>query len=252
MNLEFHEIANLFPLIEGDEFEELVEDIDLNGMQQPILMFEGKILDGRNRYRAACRIAEERNEPEHYYYFCDEYTGDDPQGLVLSLNLHRRHLSESQRAMVAAELLDGNENLREVDIIKEQDLSRTTVHRAKKVIRKGIEKLKQKVKNGDLNVTTASRISDEPKNKQAKIIEDTEQVKKYKGHNANKKHALENQPITLHRVEMVICNLCLGGYGGECATPGCAMIRSRGPDVPITDYTELETVDTKLEMINND
>jgi hypothetical protein len=57
---------------------------------------EGKILDGRNRYRAA--------QMAGVPYPTRTYDGDDPIGFVISMNLARRHLSESQRAMVAAKL----------------------------------------------------------------------------------------------------------------------------------------------------
>ena len=93
---EFHPIANLFPLIEGDDFQRLCEDVKANGLRQNIILFEGKILDGRNRYRA-CKTTGE--QPRFI-----EYLGSDPFGYVAALNLLRRHLSPSQRAIIAAEM----------------------------------------------------------------------------------------------------------------------------------------------------
>ena len=93
---EFHEIANIFPLISEQELENLSKDIKQNGLLNKIILFEGKILDGRNRLKA-CEIA--KITPEF-----DIYKGDAPLNFVISLNLHRRHLNESQRGMIAAKL----------------------------------------------------------------------------------------------------------------------------------------------------
>ncbi|MFC5391217.1 hypothetical protein [Bosea vestrisii] len=67
-----------------------------NGVIEPIVFLGGAVLDGRNRYMAARELGIE-------YPRCD-YIGDDPLGFVISRNLARRHLSESQRAAVAAEI----------------------------------------------------------------------------------------------------------------------------------------------------
>lgn len=95
--LQDHPIASIFPLLEGREFDELVEDIRANGVQVPIVIYEGKILDGRNRYRAGIKAAQ--LVPQNYY------TGDDPISHAASLNLHRRHLTPTQLAEIARKSL---------------------------------------------------------------------------------------------------------------------------------------------------
>lgn len=95
--LQDHPIASIFPLLAEPELAELAEDIKWNGVQIPIVLFEGKILDGRNRYRAAKRVGA--------HFVTNHYTGESPTDHVISLNLKRRHLTASQRAMVAKDAL---------------------------------------------------------------------------------------------------------------------------------------------------
>ena len=93
---EFHDLASIFPMLAGDEAKALAHDIFEHGLREPIILLEGKILDGRNRYIACLDAGIELR-------FAD-YRGDNPAAYVVSLNLKRRHLNESQRAMVAAKL----------------------------------------------------------------------------------------------------------------------------------------------------
>lgn len=90
-----HPAATLFPLMEGAELEELVADIRAHGLREEIVLFEGLVLDGRNRLRA-CELAGEKPR-----FIAWDGVGS-PLAFVLSRNLHRRHLAESQRAIVAA------------------------------------------------------------------------------------------------------------------------------------------------------
>ena len=93
----FHESANLFPLMQPHEAEELRRDIAEHGQREPIVLHEGAILDGRNRYLACEALGIEPETTEWQ-------PSGSPVDYVLSLNLHRRHLTSSQRAFVALEL----------------------------------------------------------------------------------------------------------------------------------------------------
>jgi hypothetical protein len=94
--MQFHEIANVWPMLEDDKLQELVDDIGSNGLINPIWTYEGKILDGRNRYRA-CLLA--RVKPVF-----KEYTGDEPTAFAVSMNDKRRHMNKGQLGAIAAEL----------------------------------------------------------------------------------------------------------------------------------------------------
>ena len=96
MNYGIHPIAELFPRMPGEEFVALKKDIRANGLLEPIWLYEGKVLDGRHRYFACQEVGVEASYRQ--------YEGTNPLGFVVSLNLNRRHLTESQRAMVAASL----------------------------------------------------------------------------------------------------------------------------------------------------
>jgi N6-adenosine-specific RNA methylase IME4/ParB-like chromosome segregation protein Spo0J len=72
----------------------LADDIREHGQREPVILYRGAVLDGRNRLRA-CELA----GVEPWVETRDDI-GDSPAAFVLSLNLLRRHLDESQRAMV--------------------------------------------------------------------------------------------------------------------------------------------------------
>jgi hypothetical protein len=96
----FHPLANIFPLMTGKDFDELVKSIKLNGLRESIVIFEDKILDGRNRARA-CEAAgvEPRFTP---------FRGEDPTSFVIDMNVRRRHLTQEQKRECIDKLLQAN------------------------------------------------------------------------------------------------------------------------------------------------
>lgn len=94
---EIHPIANIFPMIDEEKFQLLKKDIAEHGQNEPANVWRGKLLDGRNRYRACQELGIELD--------CSELVDEiDPVAWVISQNLHRRHLETSQRAMIAARM----------------------------------------------------------------------------------------------------------------------------------------------------
>jgi hypothetical protein len=173
---EFHPLANLFPLMEGEDFTALVADIHKHGLHEPVVLFDGKILDGRNRYRACLDAG---IEPTFF-----TYEDNDPVGYVISLNLRRRHLDESQRAMVAAKLatLKRGDNqhspIGETSQGKAAELlnvGKRSVERAAAVCDRAVPELVHAVEQGKLAVSVAADIASQPIQEQREIVARGEQ-----------------------------------------------------------------------------
>lgn len=97
--MQIHPAAMAMPSMPDDELRELADDIKANGLLVPIELYRGKVIDGRHRLKA-CELA--GVEPEFVEVDLD---GQTPAQYVWSLNGTRRHLTPSQKACVAVELL---------------------------------------------------------------------------------------------------------------------------------------------------
>jgi N6-adenosine-specific RNA methylase IME4 len=147
----------------------LVADIREHGLHEPIVMFEDRVLDGRNRLRA-CEAA--GIEPVFTVY-----TGDDPVAFVVSLNLRRRHLDESQRAMVAAKLATlragDNQHSEGLPIGRSSELlnvGERSVARAREVQEHGTPELVHAVERGAVSVSAAADVATLSAQEQHKIV----------------------------------------------------------------------------------
>lgn len=170
---EIHPLAEIFPLMGGREFDALVEDIKEHGLREPITLFEGKVLDGRNRIRACAAAG---IEPA-----CVPFDGDDPLGFVFSRNLHRRHLNEAQRAMIAARLADmpqgGRRDLgyrRDYISVGESAqllrVSARSIARARKIDKTAVASLRAAVVGGRVSLLAAERASALPADEQTVLV----------------------------------------------------------------------------------
>jgi hypothetical protein len=176
-HLTFHPLADVFPLLEGGEFDDLVADIAASGLCEAVWLYEGQILDGRNRYRACQALSRD--------CATRDYPGHDPLGFVLSMNLQRRHLDASQRGMIAARLATMRQGERtdlvEISTKLSQEqaaglvhVSRETVVAAKKVLQDGAPELAQAVEAGTLTVSAAVPLTVLPREDQLTALQEAQ------------------------------------------------------------------------------
>lgn len=200
-----HPAAALFPLMHGGELDLLVADIAQNGLREPIVLAGGLILDGRNRLHA-CELA--GVAPRFVEWDGD---GGSPLSFVLSRNLHRRHLDESQRSLIAVRAkemfkkeaverhraqrfgarsrsptsgLDGMQkprdstvcaNLHRPSASNDQagaalNVSARLVAAATRVVATGDEQLLEAIRMGEVSVSDAAAILDQPQDRQREAV----------------------------------------------------------------------------------
>jgi ParB-like chromosome segregation protein Spo0J len=99
-NLQFRSLANIFPLIEDEEFDAFVDMFKKQGLLQPLVLYQGMILEGRNRYRAGQKLGQKFTAKDF-----TEFTGKNPYEFVIAANVHRRHLTTDQKRTLAVRLI---------------------------------------------------------------------------------------------------------------------------------------------------
>jgi ParB-like chromosome segregation protein Spo0J len=127
--LSFHPLADLFPLMEGAEFDALVADITANGLRESIVLLDEKILDGRNRYRA-CLAA--KVEPSFEKHLSAHHSTAEALAFIISKNIHRRHLTADQKRDLIAKLLKATPEKSDRQIAKTVKADHKTVGAVRK------------------------------------------------------------------------------------------------------------------------
>lgn len=202
--LKAHPFAEAFPLITGEAFADLVEDIREHGIRDAIVMLDREILDGRNRYaalnflvesgevlgegwghRAGEPLAPEALDPPQLWFSAfNRAINGDPLAWVVSKNLKRRHLDESQRGLVAGriatmrqgertDLAEPSANLPKVSTAaaaKALNVSERQVTAGRKVAQQGTEDLQRAVESGAVSLSTAEAVASLPADEQAEIV----------------------------------------------------------------------------------
>ena len=194
-DMKFHPAADLFPLLEGEEFEALKESIREYGQLEPIVTSRDKeILDGRNRYRACMELG----LTPKFYPLAVGHKDTLESVYAVETNIKRRNLTASQRAQISADARGLFEeeaarrrkatqkndaakavsaNLREQEKSKASEsvaevfnISPRLADQAKRVKHNAIPEVVEEVKKGGLSVNAAEHISKLPAKEQANVL----------------------------------------------------------------------------------
>lgn len=162
-----HPAADLMPMLGESDLDALAADIRANGLHEPVVLFDGQVLDGRNRL-AACHLA--GVEPT----FRTLESCADPVGFVLSVNVRRRHLSTSQLAMVGGRVarslnLDSGRS-DETAAKMVGGVERASVAMAISVLKNGAPELIALVDRNDLAVSVAAKAAKFSTDQQRELV----------------------------------------------------------------------------------
>lgn len=173
--LEAHPFADIFPMIAPKQLDELAASIGRDGLLDKVVLFGGKILDGRNRYAALQKLGwqiDARDEKGSWLYFAN-FGGNEDEALsfVESKNMARRHLNPSQKALAAAtfaKMRMGDKYHQHTGFIEaEQDAAKkfnapvSSVTHARKVMQRSTPNLIRMAQQGDLRLHQLRQLSDE-------------------------------------------------------------------------------------------
>jgi hypothetical protein len=161
-----HPLSEMFGDMDAELFEGFASDMARDGYddKQPILLYEGQVLDGWQRHQAAIKKKLSRMPT------FENYKGDDPLAEVIRRNNNRRHMTASQRAMAAAKLYTNVNFVNKFttgDLTQDKcaqllNVSRPLIVAAVKVLQGGTPDVQEAVVNGEVAVRDAAAVADKP------------------------------------------------------------------------------------------
>jgi hypothetical protein len=176
MAYQQHPLSAAFPAMQADEYQALHDSIMEIGVQNPITLLDGMVIDGWHRYTAANELGMDCPVVE---------LGDvDPRDFVLAQNKARRHVTQAQLAMATTTVYAwrpvGNPSLSnsapgaELKTTKElavsAGVSERTIEQAKAVQTKAAPEVVEAVKAGEIGLKKAAAIAKLPQEEQAAAI----------------------------------------------------------------------------------
>ncbi len=191
-----HEVARLFPPMTQAEFEALKEDIGRHGLREPITMYGGQIVDGIHRDRACRELGVEPRSVE--------WSGEGSLlDFAVGKNLHRRHLTESQRAMVAARIANlaggrpaktaRKEAVSEAQAAARMKVGRSSVQKGKVVLGRGDPGLVAAVERDEVSVSAAARVAELGPEEQTEVVARGPEAIKARARQARRGEGAENR-----------------------------------------------------------
>jgi ParB-like chromosome segregation protein Spo0J len=179
-----HPLADAFPMMTDEEFQGLKKDIQENGVRHPVVVFEGKILDGRNRKQAAQELG--LACPERKF---DVDRDGDPAAFVASENIHRRHLDRTALTLAAEKLATAMAGRPRKNVSADTDspeaeaavtvkeaarllgVAEPSVRKVRKVRKDAVPEVVEAMEQGQLTPTAAVNLSRKPKEEQTAIMQ---------------------------------------------------------------------------------
>ena len=171
-----HPLSSAFPAMSEQEFQELKDSIEVNGVLNPITIHDNMVIDGWHRYKAANELGMDCPETD-----LDESI--DPRDFVLAQNKNRRHITMAQLAIATTEVYKWNPVGRPNNSLLSKELNKTTaelaelsgasistIEQAKSVLKNASPEVQEAVKSGKIGLSKATAISKLPKEKQADAI----------------------------------------------------------------------------------
>jgi hypothetical protein len=139
-NLVEHPHASLMPMMDDESFSRLRADIAKNGIRQPMVLYQGFVLDGRNRLKAA-RSLGLRLEPSHFRTF----EGDDEAAreFVISENMNRRQLNNKQKREFCKEMIRRYPRTSDREFERQTGMSKNTFAAARDELENSPEKRRE-------------------------------------------------------------------------------------------------------------